>query len=195
MSTDIHAWIEYDPHTRAFDKSGLSFADGSIFLPRDYGIFATLAGVGAQEDETPLFTPRGVPDDICPDLFLNYYEPVTDADAAARSVRSGQSHYAPPRRRDPLVVEGYRETRGADGREGYALVSREALHPATYVSNPDYNTAGWLTPPEFTRVLETVRSSRQESVPLQWDVVGIVLNELDRRLGQANVRFVFWFDS
>jgi hypothetical protein len=93
------------------------------------------------------------------------------------------------------VVEGYRKSTDASGREEYALVSRETLPPGDLCLQPDYHTAGWLSPSEFTRVLDTIRSSRREPVPHQWELVEIILSELGRRLGQANVRLVFWFDS
>ena len=50
MGRDIHLFAEYPDGPRTF----VAVSDGAFLLPRDHGLFAALAGVGADEGFVPL---------------------------------------------------------------------------------------------------------------------------------------------
>ena len=72
MGCDIHLFAEVSWPDGGF----LALASGKFFIPRDYNLFAALAGVRAEPGFLPLILPRRIPRDASTEASTNYYFPV-----------------------------------------------------------------------------------------------------------------------
>jgi len=169
MGCDIHAYIEYGVDYK--DKIIMSdFARVNIW--RDYALFGIMAGV--RRDEVQLFEPRGIPKDLGFYADYDYYLWVND-EARKNEERDGK--VCSRSKAEEYVKEW-----------GCAYKDEQK----TFVSDPDYHTASWLTADEFQQCLDklTTLDYRYGSVispPLK--AIAAAMKVL------PNARLVFWFDN
>ena len=162
MGADIHAYPEYTEATRT-GWSGF----GRMSLPRDYDMFAKLAGVRGDNQMIPL---RGVPVDACMttrwdnQLYVSEDYPDSDGNcspaSAERWVNDGSSQWVDDRKRQ--------------------------------VTNPDWHSHSYCSPAELRAVIEAEREINWGVDVRYWAVLAM-LEEIERRGGSA--RLVYWFDN
>lgn len=69
-----HNWIhvpapkDWNAETLAFDGEAPSYSKGKWFWDRNYELFARLAGVRDYHENSALFAPRGLPDNVSPQV-------------------------------------------------------------------------------------------------------------------------------
>ena len=135
MGCDIHAYIDYD----IVRKVGTIYTSNfcKVRLGRNYSLFALMAGVRYSEVEmdgaSPLFAPRGVPEQYSVFVLMDYGLYVNDELSETETFCSLKDA-------ENWVNQGY-------------SVWLNAKHGM--VSNPDYHSASWLTAAELERVQET----------------------------------------
>jgi hypothetical protein len=167
MGTDIHLFVE---HRVRPGGEFFSLSDGEFNLPRDYEVFAALAGV--RTDELPSITPRGFPEDASSDAYQGYYHRVSD---------EGQYFDGWWFIERPADAQSYVD-RGLSHKRSWGNVE--------LVSDPDAHHATWLSRSELLTALSRDGIDAEKLSP-EYRVVVAALDLLADRDG----RVVFWFDS
>ncbi|WP_434045013.1 hypothetical protein [Sorangium cellulosum] len=161
-----------------------ALSDGDFLLPRDYGLFAALAGVRAQPGFVPLRPPRGIPRDVSQHVADRYFVPVLE-DERARAWGLGD-HFTPPHAAQ-LVASGASHWL-PDG-------TTTPLTPAThgYIAHPDWHSASWLAVHEIRLALEHA----QFSLDAASDEFVLLFQYVSAVAGKKgpSTRVVFWFDN
>lgn len=187
MGCDIHGFIE----TR--NKVALWWPFAKLYLPRNYEMFARLAGVRGPA-ELAVVAPRDLPEDAslvtsgeCT-LHVVYSAGVPKGDRtvgakeAAQWVKEGKSRYFG-------VVKPATITSTPKDGIPTSWVHNEGLEGfPSQVTNPDYHSFTWLTMDELNRAIANV-SDIQPEYPAMVSAMKI--------LGEAghDVRVVLWFDN
>jgi len=180
MGTDIHVFAELAEPDGRFE----ALVDGAFLLPRDYSLFAALAGVRAWGGFRPLIAPRGLPANVSPEVSGGYFVPVLSdkkaaiwrfgeyytPEQAAAAVQQGTSHWLPAGTTTPLLP--------SDG---------------GYISHPDRHTASWLSVDEVRRALAFAGLAEQ-ATPRRFQLLVGYLASAEVALN-ARARVVFWFDN
>jgi hypothetical protein len=197
MGCDIHLLIEYDVAERwehampdrrrppctpePFTSSNCmrAFADGQFFIPRDYRLFAALAGVRRDGDEPlPLVAPRGYPDIASGDADDVFFQYVRDEDERPlMDIREATRAEA-----EAYVARGRSFYRDLPGR------------PRKWVSNPDWHTPSWLFTAEIRPALR-VFGLEPMDCSVEFDIVCGTCAALERFYGPNRARILFWFDN
>jgi hypothetical protein len=167
MGTDIHLFVE---HKVSPDGPYLSLSNGEFNLPRDYEVFAALAGVRTHEQ--PLIGPRGFPEDASQEAHQGYYHRVSD---------EGQEFDGWWFIEKPTQAQSYVE-RGLSHRKSWRNVD--------LVSDPDAHTPSWLNGSEFVAALNHSGIAAGSLFP----EYRVVLAALELLADRAS-RVVFWFDN
>lgn len=138
MGCDIWAFVEY-----GFDSGGYeALFQGRIRLPGNYPIFAAWAGVRNRDEKPPLYSARGLPQDLSSAAFESYYSYVVD-------------------RKDVELWTGFSFVLI----DKLSSVERNALIPPDegkglmrsqhgYSANPDFHNPSWLKLSEVINALE-----------------------------------------
>ncbi len=165
MGCDIHAFIEYRESNSRWWPFGSEFR-----LSRDYGVFASLAGVrGRGGDDSPVAAGRGVPDDLAHvsesanRLYVSEDEGEGNATLAnaQRWIASGCSK--------PIIRDG----------------------KMNFVTHPDWHSHSWCTSAELKAAIESLGVERGTS-PQYYAAIAAM--EAFEKLGYET-RLVFWFDN
>jgi hypothetical protein len=172
MGCDIDARVEYVSWFGPGDRRAVThFA--RVDMPRDYLLFALLAGTrGKLDDGTridPVFPPRGLPQDI------------TDETRTAATVRIDDDVAA-------LEVDGYcTRAQAAEWCErGYSEYA-----DGDTVPDPDRHSASWLTAAELSEVhRHYVQRGRQPDRTFEAVVAALGALDGDK---PGSSRVVFWF--
>jgi hypothetical protein len=167
MGTDIHLFVEHrlNPGGEYF-----SLTEGEFNLPRDYEIFAALAGV--RTAERPLIEPRGFPQDASSDAHQGYYHRVSDEEQDFDEWWSIER---------PEDAQNYVD-RG--------LSQKKSWRDTELVSAPDAHHPSWLSRSELLTALSRAGLDPEKLSP----EYRIVVAALDL-LADGDGRVVFWFDS
>lgn len=187
MGCDIHGFIE----TRK--RVALWFPFAKLYLPRNYEVFARLAGVRGPA-ELAVVAPRGLPEDAsvitigeCT-LYVEYSTDGAKGDRsvgtkeAAEWVNEGRSHYFGAIKPATITFtpnDGIPTTWiHNEGLEGFP----------SQVTNPDYHTFTWLTIDELNRAIGNVSGVEPEYLALSSAMKTL-------KEGGDEIRVVLWFDN
>ncbi len=195
MGADMHLMIDYDTASKPL-KWGVylssqrravtpfsnsdhvrSLLETAISPPRDYRMFAALAGVRADENEHPLIVPRGFPGVSSSDTFNEFHLCVvsdSETDVGPRDIRQSYTN--------ELIDKG---------------VARVVIPPgrsAAWLTDPDFHTPGWLTCQEIIASLDHCGYERSE-LSVEFRIVLAAMDMLDQEYGTDHSRLVFWFDN
>ena len=180
MGADIHLFAEVEEHRGTFQ----AVSDGQFLMPRNYDLFAALAGVRADEGFTPKFPPRGIPANVSQHVSDRYFMPVISDEQAATW---GIGEYA--------TTEYARELVERQLSSWLLLGTTTPLCPSTggYISNPDWHSPSWLTTPE---VAEALAHARYPIAQLALEF-RLLLEYLQKYAAETDrtARIVFWFDN
>ena len=133
MGCDIHTYLEYKEDER---WDGIRH----VRIPRNYGLFAVLAGVRAYNAEVEMFRPRGVPDDISWETRDDYTLYITsDGGDEGHCTREQAENY---------VKYG----------------SRYWDSKKTRVTHPDWHSASWLSLGEFKVAYDRFRAYYKQPI-------------------------------
>lgn len=145
MGCDIHVYIEYKKKT---DENWKSFG-GRINPGRNYKLFELMAGV--RSDECPLFSPRGIPDQ------LGYYARQDNTYYITECIdNSDESRY--------ITME--KATRWVDS--GYSKFINNQEGKPTWVTDPDWHSHSWLNLEEYRQILEVYN---------KWSIVNLEIRK------------------
>lgn len=166
MGCDIHMYVEHK------DKDGSSWWSfgGRINPGRIYGMFAKLAGVRNSFGITPLFQPRGIPDDMGSEAFSDYTLYVTNKD-------------------EPDDDEVSKDKAAEWVKDGYSKYYRDGK----FVSSPDWHSESWCNADELEQAINEVWKDKKNGNETDYTVVLDMLRSFERQGQQA--RAVFWFDN
>lgn len=158
MPCDIHCYVEYkSPKSDYWESFG-----GRFDLERDYDLFGRLAGL-RRSSVAPLVEPRGIPNDLAFSASNDYWVYIChDPDTSGTQVRPGIA---------AKWVSG-----GAKYKPG----------DSSYVANPDWHTATWLTGDEFATALADYTAH-------EYDALLAAMQSLEAS-GYVT-RLVMWFDN
>ncbi|APR79279.1 Hypothetical protein A7982_04626 [Minicystis rosea] len=180
MGCDIHLFVEHGVDAGPF----CALADGAFLLPRDYALFAALAGVRAAASFVPLHSPRGLPADVSQEVSARYFIPVWE-DERALAWEVGE-HYTPAQAA-ALVASGASHWLP----EGVTTPFLQSTHG--YISHPDWHAASWLTARELRLALDHA-SYPLERASDEFQVLFHYVEAMASRKGPST-RIVFWFDN
>ena len=180
MGCDIHLFAEYGAGGTTFE----ALSDGAFPVRADYDLFAALAGVRAKQGFVPFQAPRGIPNDVSPEVATRYFLPVLEDDRAGawhvgehlrpgdleELVRSGTAQWRPEATTAPL-------TQGTHG----------------HVAHPDWHNAGWLSAHEVHLALAHAGYQLLAADEAFQLFVGYI-DSVALRKG-SSTRIVFWFDN
>jgi hypothetical protein len=177
MGCDIHAVIDYE------DECGsiCPFVDGQFWIPRDYGLFAALAGVRAEPGEQPLYEPRGLPPRFSDAAQRLLFHVVVDED-----------DQIPNWLKDADSVSRAEAEKWV--RQGDSFYHDSAAKPRGLVSDPGRHTPSWLNVLEVEAAL-THLGLKLEDRSAAFRAVVAAMHALSREYGLEKVRLVFCFDS
>jgi len=168
VGTDIRAFIEY---RSASDDLWRTHSE--VFLEREYGLFAAMAGVRATEDTTTLFEPRGFP-----------------ADASAFAQRAYYAHIVPDQE---FVHNGLSRFVRASDVAGIINSGGHYRHQSKgLISHPDALYPSWLTISEIQDALRAI-GIRNERLGIAWQLALRTMQAIETEF-HAEVRLVFWFE-
>ncbi len=167
MGTDIHLFVE---HRVGPGAQYVSLSGGQINLPRDYAVFAALAGV--RTEARPHFPPRGFPEDASADAHTRYYSRISE---------EGLDHDGWWFLERPADARRYVES---------GLSHTKVWRDLELVSDPDAHHASWLLGGEVLAALERAGLAPDQLAP-EYRVVVAALDLLADR----DARVVFWFDN
>jgi hypothetical protein len=171
MGTDIHLFVEhFVEHPARPGGEYFSLSEGEFNLPRDYEVFAALAGV--RTDERPFISPRGFPEDASPDAHRGYYRRLSE---------EGQDFDGWWLTEKPADAQSYVDR---------SLSHRKSWHNIELVSDPEAHHPTWLSRSEFLTALSRGGLDPEKLSP-EYRVVVAALDLLADRDG----RVVFWFDG
>ena len=168
MGTDIHLFLE---HKIGGGEEYFSLAKGELNLPRDYDVFAALAGV--RTDAAPLIPPRGFPSDASWDAHRSYYHRVSDDET---QYHDGLWWIEKSEHAESYVARG--------------ISHRKLWRNVDLVSDPDAHHPSWLAGTEFSAAL---RASSLDLDKLSSEYL-VVIAALDL-FATRHARVVFWFDN
>jgi hypothetical protein len=174
MGCDIHAFVEVQA------TAGGPFwplFHGQARLPRDYPLFAAIAGV--RGSSPPTIPPRGIPPDVSEEVFDHYYMGVID-DADVFSFYRGFEFLTLAEAAGEVLLPRDTKRSGIAARYGY-------------VPYPDWHTPSWLLLPEIEEVLRLAGLTPAD-LPPEYRLLLDTLASAERHL-QARSRLVFWFDN
>jgi hypothetical protein len=180
MGADIHLYVEYDdgnnePFSIVDDIRG--YSSGDFLIPRDYHLFAVLAGVRSYDKITPRYEPRGIPEIASPDIINAYYINILD-DENERLEEADVS----------------REQAEEWLSSGLSHIRDSWIKKIGFVSNPEYHTPSWLYRDEIIKSFDDTYYKLQD-MPYEFQVIVELLESLERYFGKNRVRVVFWFDN
>jgi|SRR5438132_3642319 len=178
MGCDIHAVIDYEDGR----DQPWGFADGEFWFPRDYGLFAALAGVRTGDKKGPLHPPRGLPPRFSTAVVKCFFQHV---------VEEGENIWPWPKGID-VVSRSKAEEWMQEGLSFF--VEGPAGLRGRFVSDPERHTPSWLNLPEIEAALTHAGLRLAEQSP-QFRAAVAALKELSRQYGTSKVRLVFWFDG
>jgi hypothetical protein len=178
MGCDIWAFVEY-----GFDSGGYeSIFQGSIWLQRNYQIFAALAGVRNRDNKPPLYPARGLPKDVSSAAFEGYYSYVIDRKDV--ELWTGFSFSMLDKLRN------FEKSTLIPPDEGRGLM--RSKHG--YLANSDFHTPSWLKLSEVINALEYHGIDLNE-MPSEYQVMLDVMSSIKRRGVSKSTRLVFWFSG
>jgi hypothetical protein len=179
MGCDIWAFVEYETINWGFT----AFFNGPIiYLPRNYLIFAALAGVRNRDEKPPLYEARGLPENLSPATFEGYYQFVIDKKDA--ELFNGFNH---------VFIDALGEA------EKSRLIPPEQgsswIKPKYgYISSSDFHTPSWLKLSEVINALEYHGIDLNE-MPSEYQVMLDVMSSIRKRGLSNTPRLVFWFSG
>lgn len=178
MGCDIHLFLEISVGA---EYSPLS--SGEFYIPRDYALFAALAGVRAEPGFRPLIEGRGFPGDASVAAFTGYYRPVLSFDEAKRLRMQG---FVTP---EEVAAEHLKNVDrvASDARKDIPV-------PRGWVSDPDYHHAGWLLLQEIDQCV-THAELKESALTPEFQVARNALRTLEEAYENSVTRIVFWFDN
>ncbi|WP_254513928.1 hypothetical protein [Anatilimnocola floriformis] len=180
MGTDIHMYAEFEEENGAYQ----AIADGEFWMPRDYDLFAALAGVRGREKIPPKFPQRGIPANVSADTASHFYLPVMSAERAAAW---GVVEYFTPEEARELEAQ----QRASWLPEGTTIPW--IASPEGHLTNPGRHSPSWLTAAEVVEALSHAKYPLAQC-PRE---LRLLLEYLQKYTAETNriARIVFWFDS
>ncbi len=180
MGCKIHLFAEFGRGGAAFQ----ALSDGAFPIPRDYELFAALAGVRGGPGFVPFQVPRGIPHDVSPAVAERYFVPVMDGDRA--SMWCAGEHVTPDEA-ETLVRSGRTHWRESETTEPWT----QATHG--YIANPDWHSATWLAAHEIKLAL--IHAGYQfQTAPEEFQLL-VAYVELAATMKGSSTRVVLWFDN
>ncbi len=188
MGTDIHLHLEYHttpPGRQRQDQARLNHPNyaqpviaNCFHIPRDYELFAALAGV-RNSDHRPVRTaPRGLPDDVSREIFHQYYVEIFPPDTPAEWLQAGWK-WCRPDEAQRLVEQ-----------HGKQLVEQDSRR---FVAGEDWHSPSYLYRREIQQALQHAGYNVAQLSP-EFLLVQGGLEVLDKKSGDRCARIVFWFD-
>ena len=188
MGADIHLHLEY--HTtppgqlrreqarRTHPLWPRPVIANRFYIPRDYALFAALAGVRNREGRPVKIAPCGLPEDVAREIFHQYYVEIFSADVSVEWLQAGWKWCRPE---------------DAEGRVrlyGAAIEDRGARR---YIAGPDLHTPSYLY---LAEVREALRHPGYDQAQLSTEFHLVLggMKFIDRQFGDRCSRIVFWFD-
>ena len=185
MGCDIHMHLEYLHPDVGGGPAYEPVIASEFYVRRYYPLFNQLAGVRGLAHDGPAFEPRGLPADVCSEIFMRYYIEVEPDDppndyypldeAETIDVKTAKAWLE----RDPTLTRVERLGRpfiqDADWHHASFLNLEETIATLNYSSAPGIDPAPH-TVPEMRVVLQFMRT-------------------LDAEFGEGASRIVFWFDN
>jgi hypothetical protein len=165
MGVDITAFIEVFDH-------GFFSSYSKVDIARNSRLFEALK----------TFPPRGLPESIGhfteQAFFLYVIGPEEETG------HKGESYI--------LLAEADEYVSG--GKSFYKKI-KQMVYEKSWVSNPDYFDASWLTLAELETVLE--RYQQKDGNTVNWDFLVVLetMRSIEKHVGQGKTRLVFWFDA
>jgi len=180
MGADIHLYIEYDDDG-AIPFSDIQmirgFSDGDFLIPRDYHLFATLAGVRSRNVFQPKYSPRGMPEVASPEVINRFFRNILDEEGE--------------RLEEDDVTRAQAEEWVA---KGHSYIRDSWIKKNGFVSDPDHHTPSWLTLKEISESFAASPYSLVD-MPKESQAVHELLQSLEKYFGVDRARIVFWFDN
>jgi hypothetical protein len=178
MGCDIWAFVEYGFGTGGYK----ALFDGPILLPRNYIVFAALAGVRNRDEKPPLYEARGLPEDLSSSAFECYYSYVVDN--AQVEIFKG-FHY--------VVIDKLSAS------DKNSLLPPEQGHGLMrsnygYLADTDFHTPSWLKLSEVINALE-YHGIGLDTLPAEYQVLLDTMSSIKRRKLSSYARLVFWFSG
>lgn len=178
MACDIWAFVEH-----GFDSGGYeALFRGSLWLPRNYQIFAALAGVRNRDNKPPLYPARGLPKDLSSAAFEGYYSYVIERKDV--ELWTGFSFVMLDK-----LSSSERNTLIPPEEGGGLMRSKHG-----YSANPDFHTPSWLKLNEVINALEYHGIDLNE-MPSEYQVMLDVMSSIRKRGLSKTSRLVFWFSG
>lgn len=177
MGCDIHCYVEYQVSYFGGEPQWACFGN-RINPGRDYELFALMADVRNYYSPRiePLYTPRGLPEDVGLSARWDNTLYVTDAERAGDGSVTRASAEA-------WIANGI--TKAAATREGEGTV--------TAIYHPDWHSHSWLNVDELAAVFRVYRAAHKRPVGLEYRALLSAMRYLKRE--STGVRLVFWFDN
>ena len=176
MGCDIHLNLEYRGEAEGSNAEYEIVLTSDFHVGRAYGLFAALAGVRNFWETPVTYPPRGVPADVCAEIFERYFvEVVPD--------KVPDNFYA-------LAKETMSVSQAAQ----YPELERRERWGRRFVAESDYHHASHLTLAEAERALAAAEYAIEEG-PVEFRMVMGFMRVIDGEFGAGASRVVFWFDN
>lgn len=188
MGCDIHLHLEYHttPPGRLRRKQEQAnrplyprpVIANRFYIPRDYPLFAALAGVRNRDNRPVKFTPRGLPEDVSREIFHQYYVEIFPPETPSELLQAGWKWCRPEDARK--LVEKYGKQTAERGPQRF--IAGEDLHDPSYLYLSEINQA--------------LRYSGYDKANLSAEFLLVLggMKFIDKRYGDRCSRIVFWFD-
>ena len=180
MGADIHLYIEYvDNEDSSFSSTDsiYLFNEGELLIPRDYNLFAVLAGVRSYDEFLPLYPPRGFPDPASVDAINSFHINILDHESE---------------RLDEEDVMREMAEEWVKNRESY--IRDSWIKKNGFVSDPNYHNPSWLYLKEIKKAFDH-SPYKLKNMPKEIFVVLDILESFENNFGKESARILFWFDN
>lgn len=176
MGCDIHCYVEYQVSYFGEEPRWASFGN-RINPGRDYELFALMADVRNYYSPRiePLYTPRGLPEDVGLSARWDNTLYVTDEERADYG----------------SVTRAVADIWLANNTTTVAKTKGNGVTAA--VHHPDWHSHSWLNVDELAAVFRVYRAAHKRPVGLEYRALLSAMRYLKRE--STGVRLVFWFDN
>lgn|GEM_PF-2887083 len=187
--SDIHVCVDYFKTPKGAARRREAKSNGpirgcpvivdSFRIPRNYRLFAALAGVRNIEGHSIRFQPRGLPDDCDYTIRSKFYMEVFSRETPVEQYRGGYKWC-------------YQD-------EAESLCDRYGLEVETYdlirlIRDPDLHTPGFLQLNEIDQALKHAEYDVSEA-SYEFRLIRDIMCSLDDQYGKQCSRLIFWFDG
>ena len=187
MGADIHLHLEYHttpPGRLRREQARMTqplyprpVIANRFYIPRDYALFAALAGVRNSDNRPVKISPRGLPEDVSREIFHQYYVEIFPPDTPADWLQAGWKWCRPEDAQKSVEKGKQIEERGS----------------RRFIAGEDLHSPSHLYLSEIHQVLRHAGYDEAQLSPEFLLVLG-GMEFIDKRYGDRCSRIVFWFD-